>query len=517
MTDTPSQKEATALSMFGFDEQYAYYGVTPVDNQFILEYLPNATGDAVRVYLYGLMQCYHPQQAMTIAQMARELSLTEEAILTAYRHWERKGLVRRIADNPPAFRYVSIRQLTMEGGAVPVDEEYEQFVAAVYGLFGNDRRLHGAELSRCYEWVEELGLPRDAVLALIRHMIACNGKNVAIKTIEKRAMQLAEEGVKSAEDAEAILNRDQQVFEGAKAVIRRMGKRRNPSEDELNLYRKWTIEWGFTGEDVLDACAETVKGDPNFSYLDGILNRLYQKKTATGRSQKVADTFAEEKDAAAPLKALLAVLGLPSSTINDGTLAVYQDMRALYPDAIILMAGHECSRHGVTTLDDVMNTLQNWKRNGLESAEDIRRYMKKINDQNDFLRVLYDVLGMEGVRPNAPDRRLMAKWLEDWGFDMTFVNLCAAWAAGKEKPMGYLDKMLEIYRDKGICTIDAAQKERESFHESFAAKAEPARSAAPARGPKTVEQQQYTQREYTHSDAAIDAMMQAWQEEKGNA
>ena len=37
------------MSMFGFDEQYAYYGVTPVDNQFILEYLPNATGDAVRV------------------------------------------------------------------------------------------------------------------------------------------------------------------------------------------------------------------------------------------------------------------------------------------------------------------------------------------------------------------------------------------------------------------------------------------------------------------------------------
>ncbi len=45
------------MPMFGFDEQYAYYGVTPVDNQFILEYLPNATGDAVRVYLYGLMQC----------------------------------------------------------------------------------------------------------------------------------------------------------------------------------------------------------------------------------------------------------------------------------------------------------------------------------------------------------------------------------------------------------------------------------------------------------------------------
>lgn len=503
--------------MFGFDEQYAYYGVTPVDNQFILEYLPNATGDAVRVYLYGLMQCYHPQQAMTIDQMARELSLTEEAILTAYRHWERKGLVRRIADNPPAFRYVSIKQLTMEGGAVPVDEEYEAFVTAVYGLFGNERRLHGKEISQIYEWVEDMHLPQEVVLTLIRHMLKTNGRNVAIKTIEKRAVQLADEGVTTAEDALAVLNRDQQVFDGAKAVIRRMGKRRNPSEDELALYRKWTLEWGFTGEDVLAACAETTKGDPNFSYLDGILNRLYQKKTVTGRSQKVADTFAEEKDAAAPLKALLAVLSLPSSAINAGTLHVYDDMRALYPDAIILMAGRECSRHGVTKLDDVMNTLQTWKRGGLEKPEDIRRYMQKINDQNDFLRVLYEVLGMENTRPNAADRRLAARWLEVWGFDMGFVTQCAAWAVGKEKPLGYLDKMLEIYAAKGIRTLEAAQQERERFQQGFAAKAESNRSVAPVRGPKTVEQQNYTQREYTHSDAAIDAMMRAWQEENGNA
>jgi len=505
------------MSMFGFDEQYAYYGVTPVDNQFILEYLPNATGDAVRVYLYGLMQCYHPQQAMTIDQMARELSLTEEAILTAYRHWERKGLVRRIADNPPAFRYVSIKQLTMTGGVVPVDAEYEAFVAAVYGLFGNDRRLHGAELSRCYEWVEEMGLPQDAVLELIRAMIAQHGKNVAIKTIEKRAALLAEDGVQSAEDVQAVLARDKAVWDGSRAVLRRFGKRRNPTEDEQNMYRTWYMDWGFTQEDILAACAETVKGEPTFAYLGGILSRLHAKKSESGSSQRVAQTIAAEKDAAAPLKALLSVMKMRGVSINQGTLAVYADMRAVYPDSIILMAGEECARHGVTTLDDVMTTLQNWKRNGLTTAEEIRAYMARINDQNDFLRVLYEVLGLEGVRPNGADRRLAARWLEEWGFDMGFVTQCAAWAIGKDKPLGYLDKMLEIYRSKGITTLEAAQRERESFQQAMAAKGDAPRAAAPARGPKTVEQQQYTQREYTHTDNAVDAMMKAWQEENGNA
>ena len=496
------------MPMFGFDEQYAYYGVTPVDNQFILEYLPNATGDAVRVYLYGLMQCYHPQQAMDIAQMARELSLSEEGILTAYRHWERKGLVRRIADNPPAFRYVSIKQLTMSGGAVPVDHEYESFATAVYGLFGNDRRLHGAEMSRCYEWVEEMGLPAEAVLYLIREMIAQHGKNVAIKTIEKRAAMLAEEKVKTVEDAEIILNRDKAVWDGSRAVIRRFGKRRAPSEDEQAMYRTWHVDWGFSQEDILAACAETVKGEPTFAYLGGILSRLRAQQKTTG----VEAALREEKDAAAPLKALLKVMKLQNVTINEGTLAVYADMRALYPDNIILMAGKECAKRGAD-FEGVMTTLKNWKRNGLESAADVTRYMKQVDDMNDFLLMLYEVLGVN-VRPNAADRRLAKKWLETYGYDMGFVTQCAAWAIGKEKPMLYLDTVLGRFHEKGVSTMEAAVQERENHQQALAAKQS---AQTPIRGPKVVEQQQYTQREYAHTEDAMDAMMRKWQEENGDA
>ena len=37
------------MAMFGFDDQYAMFGVTPLDNQFILEYMPTAKGDDVKV------------------------------------------------------------------------------------------------------------------------------------------------------------------------------------------------------------------------------------------------------------------------------------------------------------------------------------------------------------------------------------------------------------------------------------------------------------------------------------
>ena len=492
------------MAMFGFDEQYAYYGVTPVDNQFILEYLPAATGDAVRVYLYGLMQCHHPEQTMTLPQMARELALSEEAVMSAYRYWERKGLVRRIADNPPAFRYVSLHQLALSGAALTVDVEYEQFAGAVSALFG-DRAIHGGEMQRIYEWVEDLHLPMDVVVYLIREMIAQHGKTVAVKTIEKRAIMLAEENVQCVEDAETVLTRDKDIWDGSRAVIRRLGKRRYPSEDEQAMFRTWHVDWGFSLEDILAACAETVKGEPTFAYLGGILSRLRAQKKTSG----VEAALQQEKDAAAPLKALLKVMKLPHVTINQGTLAVYADMRAMYPDNIILMAGEECAKRGAD-FEGVMTTLKNWKRNGFETAAEINAYMRQVDEQNEYLVMLYELLGMH-ARPNAADRRFLSAWQSELGYDMGFISQVAPWAQGKDKPMVYLNHLLTDFHSKGVKDIDAARAARESFAKAAAMADKPARSG------KTVEQQNYTQREYTHTDDAMDAMMRTWQEENGDA
>ena len=66
---------------FAFDEQFTMFDVTPVENQFILEQLPGAKGDYVKVYLYGLMHCYHPREDVTPESMSRELGLPVEDIL----------------------------------------------------------------------------------------------------------------------------------------------------------------------------------------------------------------------------------------------------------------------------------------------------------------------------------------------------------------------------------------------------------------------------------------------------
>ena len=497
------------MGSFGFEEQYAMFDVTPVDNQFILEYLPGAKGDDVRVYLYGLMQCHHPQEDMTVERMARELGMTAEDVEAAYRRWERKGLVQRISDNPPQYRYVSAIWKFFRGGEQRPDERYERFAEELNAVFGNERRLHGGETSLCFEWVEDLRLPEAVVIRLMEHMVALHGKSVSIKSAQKLAAALAEEKVTTAEDADVILGRDEAVWKGAKQVLRRLGKRRNPSEDEQALYRTWLVDWGFAPDAILAACAETVTGDPNFKYLNGILARHheeYESKKTSGEQMK--KRIREEKDAAAPLKALLNTMNIRGVTVNEGTKAVYAEMRALYPDNIILMAGQECARHGLA-FDDVMKTLQAWKKQGLSTPEEIAEAMRVVNEQNAFVQTLFDLWGVKN-RPNAADRARVQQWLGEWGLSETFVVSCAPYAASAGKPMPYLGKLLETFRQQGVTTPEAAA----AVHGAWREKQQPQQTQ---RQGKVVSEQQYAQREYTNTLDALDRMMARWQEENGDA
>ena len=75
------------MAMFSFDEQAALFDVTPLPNQFILNYLPEASGDAVRVYLFGLVACYHHEAISDLQQMARRMIFARHTATGSARGW----------------------------------------------------------------------------------------------------------------------------------------------------------------------------------------------------------------------------------------------------------------------------------------------------------------------------------------------------------------------------------------------------------------------------------------------
>ena len=97
------------MALAAFSDNFALYDVTPVENIFLLEYMPYAPGDYVRVYLYGLMLCRYPDREGTAESMAKALNMEAGQVLDALRYWEKKGLLEGVGDNPPRFLFRNVR------------------------------------------------------------------------------------------------------------------------------------------------------------------------------------------------------------------------------------------------------------------------------------------------------------------------------------------------------------------------------------------------------------------------
>lgn len=437
--------------MFGFDTKYVMFDTTPVENQFILEYLPAAKGDYVKVYLYGLMQCYHPDENMNMDRMSHELNMTQDEVSAAFGYWERRRLVHRISDTPPKWQYVNIKQINIAGDSDP-EPEYTEFSNALYEAFDKVRRLHGSELNTCFEWHEELKIPTEVIIMLLNHMASLKGKNFRISEADKLAAQMATEDILTVDAAEEFFSRDEQANTGIRKILRKMGKRYPPSEAQTGLYRKWTREWGFTHEAIEAALELTAKGDPNLGYLDGILNSLRKEGFISADQIRLSSGRTEG------LREVLSELG--KGDISSRNLQLYDQMLSLYPQEIILIAARECGHTGKDA-EETMKLLQSWKEKGLDSQKDVETYVRAFHDQTALIRNIKKICGTDDNRIGKQDRSLISKWTNELGFGTEIILAAASHASEAKAPMAYLDRILTDYHEKGITTPDQVRKEHE--------------------------------------------------------
>ncbi len=473
--------------MFGFDERYAMFDITPVENQFILDYLPDAKGDYVKVYLYGLMRCYHPEEDMSLARMSHELNMTEEDVAAAFRYWERRRLVRRISDNPPQWKYINIIQKNLVSDD-DIDPEYQEFSNGIYEAFDKVRHLHGSEISACFEWHEGMKIPTEIIIMLLNHMVEIKGKNFNIKDAEKTAMKMYEEKIQTIDAAEDFFYRDGIAYKGVKKILKLLGKRYLPSEAQVGLYRKWTQEWGFTQETIEAAVEMTAKGDPSLGYLDGILNRIRCENN--GGVETTPETIDLEKKRTEGLKEILFQIG--HGDVNPTNLELYEKMKMIYPQEVIIIAARECALSG-KDISDVLKLLQSWKKKGFETKEDIDKYISEYHYQKNFIRDLRKMWGMDEKRAGTIDRKMLSKWENEYGFNFEMIKTAAIYAVEAKQPMVYLDKILEYYKENGITTPEQAKEDHERKRAHSLRKTE-----------KILPAQDFTQRDYSNVQKQIE-------------
>jgi len=463
-----------------FPRDFMLFDVTPVENLFLMEHMPHAPGDYVRVYLYGLMLCRYPSEDASAETVAKALGIKPEEVAEAFRYWERAGLVMRLSDRPPRYQYIS-PQRALLSGEDPQDGayQYRDFFQQLQYILGADRLIAPQEQAKAVDWIETLKLPEDVVLLLVQTQVekakkAGKSLRYLFRDMDAVALRWASEDIRDVDSAQEWLRRDGAAAQAARVVLRNMGLRRVPTLEEIKLAEGWVGELGLSQDDIAAACKELTKtANPSFAYLNTVLHRR-------SRGEGV-EHFDEIKKTLSALGAT----GMPT----EAQSAIYSRLlsRGFDHEAILYAAG-QCSATGKKTFEELERKLEAWLRQGITTREAAEEYARRREPGERLIAVVYETLGLN-ARPTPSDVSAAVKWLGEFSQDV--ILFAAERSKGMLKPVGYMTKILREWSIKGIKTIDAARAESQAFEKGSQISA-PARKVNPA--------QQYGQRKYDDED-----------------
>jgi len=493
-----------------FAENYLMLGVTPVENLFIQEYLPRASGDYVRVYLYGLMQCYHPTEDMTLERTAHILDLPVETVSNAFQYWERQGLVRRVSDRPVAYQYLNLA--ASMSGESPMDKaiyRHRDFNNRLQQLFGN-RLLHPAEFMTACEWVEDLNLPEEVVLIMVENHISRRGRNFQFKNLNKTALKWAEEGVSTIEEAQERVLCETDAWKLAEKVLKRFSLRRKPTMDEVEMAKKWLEEWKLTPDAVMAACSETVSGrNPSMGYLDGILRR----NTGARSGAEMTGLLEEKRKVDSAIKALHEALGMRNVSPMPEEIENYKKYveAGFEPEAILRVAQELHVTIKEPDMQTLHRALSGFVERGQFTLSDVDAHLTRQRGLREQAAQMLAACGLDR-RVNNMDVSQLEEWLRDYSLDL--ILYAAECAYGKKLPLPYAGKLLENWKKLDITTVELARRNHE---EGRPAPEEKSKTNTPARAAATPNALNFRQR--TYQEGELDHVftdLTAYMEDKKN-
>ena len=268
--------------------------VTILSNTFIDNYMPEANGEFVKVYIYLLRALSSAPVSFSLEQMADRLLCTERDILRALKYWAKQELLTLDSDSAAAEISGTAEPIPTKASAKPSsarpealtpervselkqNEDIIQLLYVAEQYLG--KTLSPTEVQKLLFFYDGLGMSVDLIDYLIEYCVGHNHKS--IRYIEKVALAWAQEGITSVEEAKQSGSRYNKDYF---SILKALGiTNRNPVETEITLMDTWLKTYGFSMEIIQEACNRTVlqTGQASFQYTDKILEGWKQKEVRT--------------------------------------------------------------------------------------------------------------------------------------------------------------------------------------------------------------------------------------------
>lgn len=328
---------------------------TAISNIFIDEYMSDANGAYVKVYLYLLRCLGDDSMDVSVSSISDKLDETEKDIIKALKYWEKKNLITLSWDCNHEIDGISITHLHDNHTKTNIitlisapEQEPEQDTASsiVQRTVSQDTPVtvtkpnYSPSQLAAFREMDDFNLLIDyiedhtgCILSskdlqtvgylfeglemspeLIRYLYdyCIYKEKTSTAYIEKVAINWHSKNIRTVNEAKAeTLNRSKECS----AVKTAFGLSRSLGAAELEYIDKWRIEYRMPAELIREACSRALlsTGKPDFSYTDKILLNWFKAKVSTLEDVKAADAAHKARSSSVAAKTPRSASGTASN------------------------------------------------------------------------------------------------------------------------------------------------------------------------------------------------------------
>ena len=264
------------------------FSSTSLPDIFFTEYLPEANGDYLKVYLYILFLSKYDKD-IKLNDLSKKLNLSFKVIQDAMKYWEDQNV---IVKKNTGYAFNNLQEIELNNlykprvalSAEQVQKSAESQKRAKTMESINNQYFSGLMPTTWYPdiemWFKKYGFDDEVMMALFNY---CFNKSALHKNyIQTVADAWAKNSIKTYSDLDLYYEKQEAVNKIANMVIKKLTLGRQLSQYEYAYVEKWVIDFKYTFDIIEIALKRTTsKVNPSFDYIDKLLTDWHDRGFTT--------------------------------------------------------------------------------------------------------------------------------------------------------------------------------------------------------------------------------------------
>lgn len=264
------------------------FSSTQIPDVFFSEYLSQANGDFIKVYLYMVFLSKYDKD-IKVNDLSKKLVLPLKTIQEAVKYWEEQGIITKknagyIINN---LQEIELHKLYKPKTALSAEqlkktEENQQKAKAIEYI--NNKYFSGLMPTTWYPdielWFKKYQFDEEVMIALFGY---CFDRSALHKNyIQTVADAWSKNNIKTFNDLDTYWAKQEKVNIIANTISKKLCLHRALSQYEYAYIEKWNIDYGYNLDIIEIALKKTTsKANPNFDYLDKLLTDWHDRNFKT--------------------------------------------------------------------------------------------------------------------------------------------------------------------------------------------------------------------------------------------